>query len=931
MPCGNEKSQEGLCDIAAPLGSLVLGKDGIVVDDDEKEAAFILGQIRGEPEKSFCNLPVLSLLSSVGNGLVDRTGLGDGVTALPHVGRSVISTHGGTLSAHLDVNGIPSPDMGMSERSARTRVSAESNLKQNGGEVLLVNRDAGKKLASLEAQCANNCGLNLEAPRRSGNGEQPQDRESMQASPNYHVHGPNEPFSSLTVDDGADVRSAEVLQRLRKDFWKVGAGLGSDPNSSNKIDSFNCGVKGVQKKSVIVVGAGPAGLTAARHLQRMSFAVVILEARNRVGGRVYTDRSTFSAPVDLGASIITGVEADFAAERRADPSALLCKQLGLELTTLRGDCPLYDSVTGLKVPRDLDAALEAEYNSLLDDTVALVAHNGEAAMRMSLGEGLEYLLQERWTSRQQLGNHVQSGVNISVSESVRRDSAAVEELDVLQPPAMSGQAASRGVTVCKTDSETLRQSPVHTEKVAAPTADLSTGEPPDIWAQHGCAQLKYQRSGICTEAASQLERRIMDWHFANLEYGCAAELSQVSLPYWNQDDVYGGFGGAHCMIKGGYSKIMEALGETIDVRLETVVTSITYRGKEGKSKSELSREVKVHTEKGEVFVGDAVLITIPLGCLKAETIQFRPCLPDWKTASIQRLGFGLLNKLVMEFPFVFWDETVDYFGAAAESTEIRGKCFMFWNLKRTSGLPILVALVVGKASYEQEKSSKGDMLSHALSTLRKLFGEEKVPEPRASALTSWGCDPYSRGAYSYVAVGASGEDYDILARPVDNCLFFAGEGTCKEHPDTVGGAMISGLREGIRIFNILENRGDSTAEAEAMAAQQRQTDSERNEVRDMVKRLSAAELSNALRADGGPLHGEQKPLSRSDLLKDMFTRAKTTAGRLFLAKEMLQLPAPALRAFAGTKLGLTLLNDWILVCTSELPNLLFTSRTISWS
>ena len=66
-------------------------------------------------------------------------------------------------------------------------------------------------------------------------------------------------------------------------------------------------------------------------------------------------------------------------------------------------------------------------------------------------------------------------------------------------------------------------------------------------------------------------------------------------------------------------------------------------------------------------------------------------------------------------------------------------------------------------------------------------------------LTKWGEDVYSKGSYSYVAVDASGADYDTLAQPVDNLLFFAGEHTIKEHPDTVGGAFLSGLREAIRI------------------------------------------------------------------------------------------------------------------------------------
>lgn len=81
----------------------------------------------------------------------------------------------------------------------------------------------------------------------------------------------------------------------------------------------------------------------------------------------------------------------------------------------------------------------------------------------------------------------------------------------------------------------------------------------------------------------------------------------------------------------------------------------------------------------------------------------------------------------------------------------------------------------------------------------------------------------------------------------------------------------------------------------------------------MMKRLAAAELSNVLRGDMPPVNGEQGPLSRSELLKDMFGHAKTTAGRLFLIKEMLQLPVFPLKAFAGTKSGLEVLNTWILV------------------
>lgn len=170
-------------------------------------------------------------------------------------------------------------------------------------------------------------------------------------------------------------------------------------------------------KKIIVIGAGPAGLTAARHLQRQGFSVTVLEARNRIGGRVYTDHSSLSVPVDLGASIITGVEADVATGRRPDPSSLVCAQLGLELTILNSDCPLYDVVTGQKVPAHLDEALEVEFNSLLDDMALLVAQKGERAMKMSLEDGLEYALERRRTvrlGRKGMGSELHNSVDALV-------------------------------------------------------------------------------------------------------------------------------------------------------------------------------------------------------------------------------------------------------------------------------------------------------------------------------------------------------------------------------------------------------------------------------------------------------------------------------------------------------------------------------------
>jgi monoamine oxidase len=84
---------------------------------------------------------------------------------------------------------------------------------------------------------------------------------------------------------------------------------------------------------VLVVGAGMAGLVAARLLHDSGFVVTVLEARNRLGGRTWTDDS-LGAPLDLGGSWIHGVD--------GNPLALWCAKLGVSLVESQGDRLLID-------------------------------------------------------------------------------------------------------------------------------------------------------------------------------------------------------------------------------------------------------------------------------------------------------------------------------------------------------------------------------------------------------------------------------------------------------------------------------------------------------------------------------------------------------------------------------------------------------------
>ena len=61
------------------------------------------------------------------------------------------------------------------------------------------------------------------------------------------------------------------------------------------------------KKRILVIGAGLAGLIAAHKLQNQGYEVVVVEARDRIGGRIWTSSQWPDMPLDLGATWIHGV------------------------------------------------------------------------------------------------------------------------------------------------------------------------------------------------------------------------------------------------------------------------------------------------------------------------------------------------------------------------------------------------------------------------------------------------------------------------------------------------------------------------------------------------------------------------------------------------------------------------------------------------
>jgi monoamine oxidase len=279
---------------------------------------------------------------------------------------------------------------------------------------------------------------------------------------------------------------------------------------------------------------------------------------------------------------------------------------------------------------------------------------------------------------------------------------------------------------------------------------------------------------------SATEQRGVRWALTS-EIACAyaAEFHDLSLSQWDEDEEYGG---GDFQFAGGYSTLVDFLaGECtrlgVEIRTGAIVRSIDWS----------SREVRVRTGDGDYEAAQAV-VTLPLGVLKRGAVQFAGTLPEEKRQAIRRLGFGTLNKVVMAFAKQFWPDEENYFGCLSETDETH---IDFWNLEPVVGTPVLAALIGGDAAVRLEGLSDAEILRLVLDQLRPAFGTQ---EPLAVQITRWANDPFAYGTYSHVPPGATYDDYEALAEPIGNRVFFAGEATSVEYPSTVHGAYESGER-----------------------------------------------------------------------------------------------------------------------------------------
>ncbi len=437
------------------------------------------------------------------------------------------------------------------------------------------------------------------------------------------------------------------------------------------------------KTDVIVIGAGVAGLAAAGELARGGLDVQVLEARDRLGGRILTVRQPgLELPLELGAEFVHG--ADTSTMRIAAEAGLLVAE-----------------VTG-----------------------------------------------EHWRAR---------GGRLSV---------------------VNGFWEKIEMAMSRLDPERAPDRPA-TEALADVASDFSDDDRRLL--------LEYVQGFHAADPARIGEQALAVAEGAGEDDDDDASDRQLRL-------------------LSGYDRVVAHLAAAIAGRvvLHTAVERIEWRRG--------SVQVHARTDQGEplTFRGRAAVITVPLGVLQAVAgspgaMQFEPEISRLRTAA-SRLAVGSVVRIAMRLREAIWltgkVRATDGSSLARLSFLHSDARIPVWWTPAPLLAPLLVGWCGGPPAAELSALGRAGIERLAVEELAsqlRIEAEDLHGEVLSISWHDWQNDPYARGAYAYVPVGAL-DAQRALAEPEEDTLCFAGEALAGKDTGTVHGAIDSGVGAARRLL-----------------------------------------------------------------------------------------------------------------------------------
>ena len=419
--------------------------------------------------------------------------------------------------------------------------------------------------------------------------------------------------------------------------------------------------------NTLIIGAGVAGLTAARLLNQRGNSVLVLEARDRLGGRLYSEhRDGFIT--DRGASWIHGID--------DSPVAAMCEALGMPMT-------------------------EFTVGSFQPD-----------------GRPILYFDPE--------GKRLSTEASLSFTEDIHHFDGVLAEVIATIP---SGSSYAQAV------------------------------------------ELALQKTGWDEERRA----RVREYMQHRTEEQDGVHFTKIDAHGLDNEEV----DGDEVVFPEGYDVLAKGLAEELDVRLNTIVSRVSWGG----------AGVTVETQDGS-FTADQVVITVPVGVLHSDDFSIEPPLSPEVSSALDSFRMNDFEKIILRYDEKFWDEGIYAFRRQGPA----GDWWHSWyDLTALHGTPALLTFAAGPCAIETRHLTDAEVADLVTAALREIYGDA-VPEPNTVHRTNWKEDEFAWGSYSYLTVGSDTAEHDNLATPVGGVLHIAGEATWRDDPATVTAAMMSGHR-----------------------------------------------------------------------------------------------------------------------------------------
>ncbi|KAJ4978599.1 hypothetical protein NE237_009379 [Protea cynaroides] len=163
------------------------------------------------------------------------------------------------------------------------------------------------------------------------------------------------------------------------------------------------------------------------------------------------------------------------------------------------------------------------------------------------------------------------------------------------------------------------------------------------------------------------------------------------------------------------------------LKLNKVVRAVNYS----------KNAVTVQTEDGSICHAKSAIVSVSLGVLQSNLIEFKPDLPPWKILALYEFDMTRFGKIFLKFPYKFWPTGpgTQYFLYAHE----RRGYYLIWKHfeEEYPGSNILMMIIITDDEARRiEQQTEAETEAEIMEVLRKMFGSH-IPKPTDIFVAKW--------------------------------------------------------------------------------------------------------------------------------------------------------------------------------------------------